>query len=455
MKASTTILALSALVASTSAKPMNRMVSAKMPAGTMGKTMDNTMMHARDDKADAAAAAPSDLPEPPVAIGAPAPSEIPSLDGSPAVQPVQSIQDPTPAQKHQAKEVIGKLEGAVTSLQEAQGKVANIMAKEGDVDMGAIKDVVMGVQSKIVDVGSITGILGGSGGADPISAATGLASGVVNGVGGLLSNIFGGGRNRVPTSAAGSLGVDGLLNSVDGLTGGVTGSLTGGGRGSGGLTGGVTGNLGGLTGGLTGTVGGLTGGLTGGGRGGLTAGGGRNGGIAGLASGLTGGITDGVRGIASGLSGGLSESALDLADRLTGGIIFGNGGGRGGSGGLTGNLGGSAGGSGSLSGNLGGSAGGSGGLSGNLGGGAGGAGSQGGSGSSGSSSGSGGPRTGSQPGRARTETFNLSGLEGFDLEALGFGDVDINNLTEAQLREINEVLDLGIDVDALVASIRN
>ncbi|KAG7133044.1 hypothetical protein HYQ45_008689 [Verticillium longisporum] len=432
MKASTTILALSALVASTSAKPISRMISVKMPAGTMANKMTSDSMVRREAEMGAAATTPA-VPENPTA--APAPKAV--------LESAKINENPSPAQKDEAKVALDKLEEVKGTVSDAKGKIHAVMEMEGDVDMDALKTIVNDVNMKIVDIGSIGGILGGNAGIDPISAATGLATDVVNGVGGLLSNIFGGGRRRVPTSASGSIGIDGLLGSVDGLLGGGTG-LSGGLRGAASGAGSAAGNVGG--------------GL------GLGFGGkppGRNGGLIGLANGLTGGITEGIRGIANDLTGGLSETALDIADGFTGGLVRGNDRGQAGaSGSLTGTIGRLPGGlTGGLTGNLGGL---TGSIGGNIGGAAGGAGGpatgaagQTGNSNGGDKTGSQPGKTGSQPGRPRKETFNLSGLEGFDLEALGFGDVDVNNLTEAELREINEVLDLGIDVDALVASIRN
>ncbi|EEY16947.1 predicted protein [Verticillium alfalfae VaMs.102] len=429
MKASTTILALSALVASTSAKPISRMISVKMPAGAMANKMTSDSMVRREVEMGAAATTPA-VPETP-AGAAPAPEAV--------LESAKVNENPSPAQKEEAKVALDKLEEVKGTVSDAKGKIHAVMEMEGDVDMDALKTIVNDVNMKIVDIGSIGGILGGNAGIDPISAATGLATDVVNGVGGLLSNIFGGGRRRVPTSASGSIGIDGLLGSVDGLLGGGTG-LNGGLRGAASGAGSAAGNV----------AGGL----------GLGFGGkppGRNGGLIGLANGLTGGITEGIRGIANDLTGGLSETALDIADGFTGGLIRGNDRGQAGaSGSLTGTIGGLPGGlTGGLTGNLGGL---TGSIGGNIGGAAGQTGNSSGGDKTGSQPGKTGSqpgKTGSQPGRPRKETFNLSGLEGFDLEALGFGDVDVNNLTEAELREINEVLDLGIDVDALVASIRN
>ncbi|KAF3352077.1 Splicing factor U2AF-associated protein 2 [Verticillium dahliae VDG1] len=217
MKASTTILALSALVASTSAKPISRMISVKMPAGTMANKMTSDSMVRREAEMGAAATTPA-VPENPTA--APAPKAV--------LESAKINENPSPAQKDEAKVALDKLEEVKGTVSDAKGKIHAVMEMEGDVDMDALKTIVNDVNMKIT---------GNSNGGDK------------------------------------------------------TGSQPG--------------------------------------------------------------------------------------------------------------------------------------------------------------------KTGSQPGRPRKETFNLSGLEGFDLEALGFGDVDVNNLTEAELREINEVLDLGIDVDALVASIRN
>ncbi|KAL9943996.1 hypothetical protein D7B24_000864 [Verticillium nonalfalfae] len=429
MKASTTILALSALVASTSAKPISRMISVKMPAGAMANKMTSDSMVRREVEMGAAATTPA-VPETPTGAAA-APEAV--------LESAKVNENPSPAQKDEAKVALDKLEEVKGTVSDAKGKIHAVMEMEGDVDMDALKTIVNDVNMKIVDIGSIGGILGGNAGIDPISAATGLATDVVNGVGGLLSNIFGGGRRRVPTSASGSIGIDGLLGSVDGLLGGGTG-LNGGLRGAASGAGSAAGNVGGSLG--------------------LGFGGkppGRNGGLIGLANGLTGGITEGIRGIANDLTGGLSETALDIADGFTGGLVRGNDRGQAGaSGSLTGTIGRLPGGlTGGLTGNLGGL---TGSIGGNIGGAAGQTGNSSGGDKTGSQPGKTGSqpgKTGSQPGRPRKETFNLSGLEGFDLEALGFGDVDVNNLTEAELREINEVLDLGIDVDALVASIRN
>ncbi|CRK24980.1 hypothetical protein BN1708_018127, partial [Verticillium longisporum] len=109
-------------------------------------------------------------------------------------------ENPSPAQKDEAKVALDKLEEVKGTVSDAKGKIHAVMEMEGDVDMDALKTIVNDVNMKIVDIGSIGGILGGNAGIDPISAATGLATDVVNGVGGLLSNIFGGGRRRVPTS---------------------------------------------------------------------------------------------------------------------------------------------------------------------------------------------------------------------------------------------------------------